>query len=420
MRASTNFAVWCVLVGCACSPPPLVMPDAPSADVPGDTPPPDAGPDSRPPVSCAAVGTMGGHCRSDACGEGACQAEVLRAGIPISLRSGFGLEQAGALDPTTGFYAAIPDGMADPTRDVPLPIASGSLCTTRCDARMAAGAVCGDCATCVNDIGTTGLVGTANIEPDPPFGADTGWCRADCVFDPRAAGATCPGAGTDGTGGHTCSPASNVCVEGCLSDNECRFSIATTREGLGVAVVDDSIAASCDPVTRRCEWAHADATSVGTPCERSSDCAEDVGVCLNGGTCAEYECGRATDTTPDMLCDGGAGVCFANGGNNASICIQGCTEPDDCNAPSTCIPFTGADVGPFTGYCVGICDGRLDDPDGTGPMTSADDTLWPCPTGYACDDPERTPDDLDPVGRCRPRCATDADCAVATPDEGNH
>lgn len=403
----------------SCTPPEVVETDTATSDAGPDTPVPDV-PRPDAPITCGSLGTLGGHCRVDACGDGDCQPEILRAGVPLSLRTAFGFEQAGALDVATGFYLAVPPAMADPARDVPLPIASGSLCTTRCDARTPA-AGCGSCATCVDEVGTRGVLGTALLDMTPAFGDDTGWCRADCTFDAATAGAACPAPGTDGRGGHTCSPASNVCVEGCISDNECRFSIATTREGLAVAVVDDSIAATCDPVTRRCEWTRADATSVGDPCERSSDCAEDVGVCLNGGTCAEYECARAADTTADMRCDGGAGVCLNNGGNGASICVAGCTEPDDCNPGNTCIPFDGGTTaGPFTGYCVGICDARLDDPDGAGPLTTADDELWACPTGSSCDDPGPSPDDLDPVGRCRPTCTVDADCTTATPDDGDH
>jgi hypothetical protein len=146
-------------------------------------------------------------------------------------------------------------------------------------------------------------------------------------------------------------------------------------------------------------------------------------VCLPGGTCAEYECGRALDTDPaTFVCDGGRGVCLRNGGNDATICVGGCITPSDCNPGSTCVPFDfGGAMGPFTGYCVGVCDGRLDDPDGAdGPLTTLDDTLWPCRPEERCDDPQPTADDLDPSGACRVPCVADSDCTDRTPDDGDY
>lgn len=374
-------------------------------------------------TGCGTVGAVGGHCRGGSGGTCAsgfdCQNEIrsMMTGMTFTIRTGFGIEQGRNPD-ADGFYEEVPEAEAVPANDIPIPMATGSLCTQECDAGAMTD-TCGTCATCAIDIGTAGVLATYLLYPEAmrPFGTDTGWCRADCTYNPDEAGSTCPGATAGMMDAHTCSPGSRVCVEGCISDNECRFSFEQTREGLFVTSLSGT--ATCSPTTHRCEWTRADANSVGDVCERSSDCAEDVGVCLNGGTCGEYDCAFAADTMSNMACDGGAGVCLGNGGNMASICVQGCNQPSDCNPGNTCIPFgMGMTAAGFTGYCLGICDTRADDPDGvTGPMTAADDVLWVCQSGELCDNPPPTATNLDPTGDCRVPCSDDAECA--TRHEGN-
>ena len=432
------------VLGCACDP-------APGPDCPDGAPSrpgvicvttPDGGgdvgdlPDTGPrpevgPTPCGSVGSVGGHCRGGAsgtCGTGFMCMNEIRDRTTMAMltaRSAFGIEQGASLDPDTGFYEEVPTAAAVPADDVPLPIATGTLCTALCDASATTDTTCGMCATCSTDVGTTGLLLTwlFYAEADRPFDDATGWCRADCTFDPNAAGAGCPGA-TSPTAmdAHTCSPASNVCVEGCISDNECRFSFEETREGLFVSVIDDTSTAVCNPTTHRCDWTTTATETTGDPCETASDCTSDVGLCLNGGTCGEYGCGTAPDTMMGtFVCDGGRGVCLGNGGNNASICVAGCTTAADCNEGNACVPLGGGmTAGTFTGYCLGICDTDPTDPDGTGPMTVADDGLIVCGAGYQCDNGTVTADNLDPAGDCRVPCTTSADCTARTPDEGNY
>lgn len=393
----------------------------PTDDVPRDTPPRA----DVPPGVCGSIGIIGGHCRTGGtCNASTCQNELLVMGAPITLRNGFGIGQGMGPADANGFYTEIADAASVPADDVPAPIATGSLCTQRCDV-SAEEDPCGLCSTCDQSIGTTGLLATYFLEADPPFGDNTGWCRADCTFDPATAGATCPTATGSMMDAHTCAPGSNTCVEGCINDNECRFELVETREGTFVSTIDRSAGApTCSPVTHRCEWTHASTESVGDTCERNSDCTEDVGLCLRGGTCGEYQC--ATDPTtvadPDGggVCDNGAGICIGNGGNAGSICIQGCVTTADCNPLSVCIPLEGVPgdglIGTYSGYCLGICDTRLDDADGTGPLTATDDRIFMCRSGEQCDYPDQTADDLDPTGSCRIPCTTTADC---TGDEGN-
>lgn len=413
--------------GCGCEHPgPARFLSPPRADAGRDAPfffgPSDTGPPriDAPDASgvCTALGTMGAHCRSATCSGSMCQLEITREGAPLTLRSAFRIEQGTDAADAEGFHAAVDDAVA--ADDVPLPIASGSLCTERCDT-FAPVDGCGPCASCDTAIGTTQpLLTTARLEVDPPFGEHTGWCRADCTFDPSTAGATCPTAtGPGGEGAHTCAPGSNTCVEGCVSDNECRYSLEETREGLFVSVLDrSSDAAQCDPITHRCRWFHEGDHSVGDPCESRRDCTADVGVCLRGGTCAEYQCATdpATVVDPDggSICDDGAGVCLGNGGNGGSICVAGCNTSDDCNPFHVCIPLEGVlgdgRIGAFTGYCFAGCDTRLDDPDGAGPLTTADDEVLVCRSGEACDDPRPSATDLDPMGTCRTPCSLSDDC----------
>lgn len=384
---------------------PVVMIDAPVVDAPPmtpDAPRPDAPRVDAPLPMCGMVGQVGGHCRTNMCtGVLRCQTEVLAMGGAVfTVRAGFGIEQ-GEPDPSApGFY--LEDLTPAATSDVPLPMATGSLCTQDCDAAAAVDP-CGTCATCAQDIGTVGVLTTDLLYAagTAPF-AETGWCRADCAFDPAVSGAECPT-------GHTCSPSSRVCVESCVSSNECRFTFEETREGLFVTVID-ATGATCG-ASGRCEWTHAGTESVGDLCDRNSDCTEDVGVCLRGGTCGEYDCATAVDTTIDSVCDGGRGICLGNGGHGASICVDGCSVEDDCNPGSTCIPLGGGmTAGPFRGYCLGICDEVRNDPDGTGPLIAADDVLWACRTGEACDQAAPTAGNLDPTGTCRPPCTVDGDC----------
>lgn len=317
--------------------------------------------------ACGTRGVIGGTCDEGACGVATCQREVLVDGARATLAS-LGVP-VGEPDPDhPGFYRA--RATPDASDEVPVPIASGSLCTRRCDTTADEDA-CGVSATCSTEVGTLGFFRTPTLEPDPPFGDATGWCRADCSFDPATRG------GCIGT--QTCSPASRVCVDGCVADVECQTTIVTTWDGARVSVRDTS-AATCDAVTGRCRWTHDGEHSVGDACDDRTDCTADFGVCLNG-TCGELDCANASDTGADSGCDGGRGVCVATPTRGGSVCIAGCSTLDDCRAPSVCVPFaTGTVVGGFTGYCAPRCDTV---------SSFADDVLVACRSTEVCDMPGR-------------------------------
>jgi len=415
-----------LLVGCPTNPIDIIMLDVPAGDAgPGDggradTGPRDGGPDAPGGPACGTAGRIGGPCRTpgNTCETGSmCQGELSSMGMPFTVRSGFGIEQGEADPSNPGYFREVTT--PDPADDVPLVAAEGGFCTRLCDATLALepgpdgmfGTIddvdmdCSSCSTCSTSIGTIGLLATYILYPEEmrTFGNDTGWCRADCEFNPETNGG-CPD-------GYTCSASGNVCVEACQSDTECQFSFENQRNGTVVTVLDPS-RGTCNATTGRCEWTPTGTPHVGDACESSSDCAADVGVCINGGTCATYTCPDA-EPGPSFNCDldGGVrnGICLGNGENFGSICIAGCNTSDDCNPGNACLPL-GMTAGRFTGYCLGICDVVASDPDGAGPLTAADDEIWNCRTDERCDMNPVTSDDADPNGTCRPTCTVDGDC----------
>ncbi len=415
-----NRASYLLLLGAlplmACDPPNVIMVDVtPGTDT--GTPPPDAGMRDTPdafvtPATCGDNGQVGGHCRApdNACTAGyPCQDEIVPG---ESVRSIFGIEQ-GEPDPANpGYFREVTT--PNPANDIPLAIATGGLCTAQCDGRIGpptmAGAPdldCTDCSSCSATIGQLGLFGTTSIFGTMGmYGDNTGMCRADCIFNPATNGG-CPS-------GYTCSAGENVCIEACSTDAECQFDLELTRQGLAVTTLDPANG-TCNATTGRCDWTPTGEPHVGDVCESSRDCAADVGLCLRGGTCAELQCNvMGSDTEAGTFnCDleGGTrnGICLGFGGNNGAICIQGCNAAADCNPGNTCIPL-GTTAGRFMGYCLGICDIELNDPDGSGPLTTDDDEIFLCQAAERCDVAPSTPEEPDPSGTCRATCTDDGDC----------
>ena len=382
--------------------------DVPRADVPmGDTP-----------VSCGTVGQVGGSCRQpgNTCASGlACQQEFMNTMGTTTLSGIFDIPQGAPIAGSDYFSIVDP---ADPADDVPFHGFTNTLCTSICDVSLEFDETamtgeldtCGPCAACTTQIGQLGIVPSWVFLPVAmrTFADNTGFCRANCMFDPATTGG-CPA-------GYTCDPGSLVCVEACESDNECQFNFETTRSGELVTVLDAG-GGTCSPTTGRCVRGTG-TDGVGRPCTGSEECSVDVGVCLRGGTCGEQNCGFAADTMMGGICDGGRGVCLGSGVDNATICVDGCATSADCNPENACIPFRNAmgmpvSVGGFAGYCLGLCDTVASDPDGAGPMTAANDLIINCRAEERCDMPEATTEDADPDGLCRPTCtvATEAtDC----------
>lgn len=400
-----------LLVGCPSDPPPIII-DA--GDAGEDAGPRDGGgrdtPDVPGAASCGTAGRLGGPCREpgNTCAAGSmCVQQVAPMTGAPTIRSIFGIGQ-GVPDPMhPGYYleAAPPD----PANDIPLNVFTNNTCSSVCDVARefmetsTTGELdtCSDCGSCTTSASQLGLAPSWVYLPvaQRTFGTNTGFCRADCDFDPATNGG-CPS-------GYTCSPGTLTCIEACTSDNECRLGLETTRAGDLVTVIDDS-GGTCNPTTGRCSFPGTGSTTTGDPCEGSNECSTDVGLCLRGGMCGEFNCAFASDTNMDGTCDGGRGVCLPQSPNDASICIAGCRSAEDCEPGNACLPLRDSmgmpvSVGPmmFSGICLGLCDTV---------MSGADDEIINCRTGEQCDMPEPTADDMDPDGACRVPCTTDTEC----------
>jgi len=366
-------------------------------------------------LTCGDNGQVGGHCRApdNACTAGyPCQDELVGMTGMLTVRTTFNIEQ-GEPDPTNpGYFREVATPV--PANDIPINIATGGFCTAVCDGLVnpptmmgAPDLDCTDCSSCSATVGVLGLFGTTSIlGAASMFGANSGWCRADCVFDPATNGG-CPT-------GYTCSAGENVCIEACTSNTQCQYNLELSRVGLAVTTIDPA-RATCNTTTGRCDWTSAVEGHVGDMCDAASDCTEDVGICLRGGTCGELQCNRATDTEMGTFgCDLEGttrnGICLGFGGNNGAICIQGCNSASDCNPGNACLPL-GMAAGPYTGYCLGLCDIELNDPDGAGgPMTMADDEIWNCQATERCDVAPSSLEEPDPDGTCRSFCMDDTMC----------
>lgn len=376
--------------------------------------PPDA-PDGGP-VVCGSIGRVGGACRVGACLDSlTCLEEIRISGAQLTARNAFEIGQAEPEDPTAEnpeTFVAVET--PDPADDIPVTFANGSLCTEQCDS-AADTDMCGSCARCSTQLGND-VIGVPVFAffpaADRAYGTDTGICRSICEFDVDGRGG-CPD-------GYTCDAFTNLCLESCRNDAQCNGTLVITEEGeYGTWIVPDG-GRTCNATTGRCDWTQAETETVGVACDRPTDCAEDVGVCLRGGTCAETQCFTASDTDATTgICDGGTGVCLPAGGADGSVCVQGCASSDDCNPGNACNPLIGADgpitVGTFTGYCIGFCD-TVDS--STATFT---DRLANCGTHDGvveqCDMPEATADDMDPDGTCRPTCDPDGTPTGCEADE---
>lgn len=229
------------LMGCE-SPPAICLCDVgPPFDANRDAPLPDAPLDTHryitPPPRCGYTGTEGGHCRDGMCAA-TLSCEPDRA---LALTADLGIPR-GEPDPDQPGELRV--AAADPTMDVSLRIATGSLCTRTCDIGAAPGSpdACGDCGVCTRALGVGGLLDLSDLDEGVP--SDTaGWCRTACTFDPLTSGG-CPVA-------HTCDEALGLCIEACESDAACEVRLGTTPEGLRVWL--RQAGARCNVTVGRCE-----------------------------------------------------------------------------------------------------------------------------------------------------------------------
>lgn len=339
---------------------------------------PDAGParDGGPrPSECTIPpleGTTGARCRDDrfcdprsSCVEGVVWTLDLATGIPDPDRPG--------------------ELLAGPPSTIPVVFAPDGMCTTPC--QLAEGddeASCGPCAACSAELGGAHALGEIGVSVGSfiDLADGEGVCRGRCVFDAETGGG-CPG-------GFTCDVDSNVCLERCVDDQQCRLRFGATFEGEIVIYTEGD--AVCDAATGRCRWSPPAGAAFGSACARDEDCPRDVGRCLFG-LCTTLQC--RFDGGGPHPCPAGA-RCYQTDAD-PGICMATCTSIDDCPRGRVC---KEADDG-GSPICSPVCD--------------AD---HPCRADERCfaifADPA--------LGHCRPFCdATGAGLAGATvcaADEG--
>ncbi len=345
-----------LLVACSCDEPPEegdagCLPDSGMICLRDAGTPEDAGPDEDTgppaPTQCQSTGRAGGTCRSGSfCGTGlTCEGELTNImGVPLTIEDAFEIPCA-VPNPDD------PDG--EPVLSdcaVPIGFAPGGLCTQGC--APGTGDTCPTCSTCSNTLGGSdgyGAVGIGVRSFDQEMltnDTNTGMCRSDCTFDADSRGDCQPG--------YTCDVGENVCLEGCVADEQCNLGWGIRRhEGL-VSIVDGDL--TCNTTTGRCDWTPPADAAFGSECDSNADCPADVGVCLIGNRCATYQCNLpdASGTAAMYPCPTGA-ICVGIGGNEAAFCLDTCTTPEDCFPGQACSPQAGLPGG-ATGLCFGICE----------------------------------------------------------------
>jgi hypothetical protein len=197
---------------------------------------------------------------------------------------------------------------------LPLRVFPGTMCAEMCD-MDAPEDECGECATCESGA----LAGRVRFLA----GADEteAFCRRDCEITPTDPRGGC-------REGYQCDPGTNLCMEACSNDDQCRFFIADPDgDGDGdITYGGADYPATCDVTSGRCRVMGNPAGVAGSPCEEDLDCYDD-GFCLDSddpaspladGFCTRLYCGAGNPC-------GTGEVCSLNLFSDASACLPGCT-----------------------------------------------------------------------------------------------
>lgn len=316
-----------------------------------------ARPDTGPPPACGSPGQVAGSCRAGACRTGLqCAVEwgptIPGQTTPSTLGEVFGFNSATEDPAHPGEY--ISSGM---TSTIAVNFApGGGQCTQAC--LNATSAMpddgCGTCSSCNNTLGgggpafsqlsAQGLAVTSDFMGISDFDTQDGICRLNCAFDPATNGG-CPT-------GYTCDPGYNICVEACVSNEQCNANFGLSRTELWV-IYDTGDGSTCNMTTGRCEHVPPATAGLNTACDSNVDCPL-YSLCLIGNRCGTLACADSTGMMAGPVAC--AGDCLGFGGNNGSICVQGCTVPTDCFPGQGCSPTTAALPSGATGFCIGFCE----------------------------------------------------------------
>ncbi|MEY4575872.1 MAG: hypothetical protein RL701_575 [Pseudomonadota bacterium] len=247
---------------------------------------------------------LGAACTTDAeCGSASFCAKEIRGAQPLP-----GSPDSGRLE-----IILFPGGACTPTRLGPYDPDNGS-----CDPLMPRG---------VQGCGSDGVCAVVSELQPAANGAPQVTCRNAC--EPSATETGCT------RDGYTCSFGGHACIEGCLSNVECRLKAGPDTDGDSEAdsEYDAQSTAICSQSTLRCSH-EAGKQASGQSCTRDDECAKD-GICLTEfSTLAGQEfpsgyCSRLGCAVDGVGCDGDA-VCepvrpWFSEGATADLCLQRCT-----------------------------------------------------------------------------------------------
>lgn len=210
-----------------------------------------------------------------------------------------------------------------------VPIFPGGLCSptpfrpysdlTSCDFLAPLGRQgCGACGVCT---------------PEALNGEFWSICREACEPDDNTTGCS--------RSGYTCDLARNACIEGCVSDEQCRLRrLDTNADGqIDTARFDPESTAFCDPGTLRCAHPGTNGATAGDPCMNDEDCEENgrcitnlqpiAGFAYPGGYCSKRGC-----DVGGLECAGDEAACVQVRGQgllSTPHCMRGCqrgAEPE--------------------------------------------------------------------------------------------
>jgi len=314
----------------------------------------DAGPmvdvDSGPAPGCGMPqppGQEGGHCRGGTtCLTGLTCAEELtmNMGMNFTLGNTFVINfREGTVEPDRPGECATLGAVSDvPIGGFPM----GGLCTQACD--PASTGTCGECASCTEDPGLSpGIaqlisVGTFDIAPITSE-AQPGVCQQNCQWN-----------GTDNGGcpsGYSCDPGSNICIAACTTDSQCQVNFLNSEEDQICVALNGT--ATCNTATGQCEEPGASG-AFGDACDSNAECQAQVGICLIGGRCSNYQCSSADGMSAGAAPCPADAICAGIGGNGGSLCFGLCDTPADCFEGQACSPEADLPDG-RAGLCSPIC-----------------------------------------------------------------
>lgn len=265
------------------------------------------------------------------------------------------------------------EGLPDGTT-IPLALFPGGTCTPALAGPLGAAGVCNPNEPRMSQgCGRDGVCVPLNVG-----GQLIAACRQACdPADPEDCGRD----------NYRCDPTSRACVEGCLTDAECRAQVVDTDgdgfpDGLSY---DDESSSVCEASSGRCILPDGDGGETGDACERQDDC-EATGSCrttgqpIAGFPYPDGYCSKIGCDAPGNECAGDDSVCttvrsWSTGPGISTACMTQCEVGAESEADQTgsdghgagCrdgyrCHYSGGPDGARSGVCVGGNYNDVDEP----------------------------------------------------------